>query len=434
MTARLPASARAYLGSPSLADLWAACRTRLEANALSARGTVTVTFDDEGVRALNGLLMSAHPPGPVRVRLDQLDAALRSSSANAGLLAVLQELTGSALVDRQAVRAAARDKRTTALSLLDEALSSADLAGRPWAGQFVESVRRSGILTRAGFDGARQSTQHFAAALRVLAGPLVALEQGQESEPERLWELGEIASASTGTAHGLDDGTLAGALLLRAAAAAASEPGPSRSDGRRALWERLGVLTDLVSGTVLVHGLRPPGDDAWSAMMRSRADLLVPTHLTVAELRAIEPAVVLAPAGQVVSVCENPQVLQSASRAGVRAPLVCLSGNASAAGSILLRRLVAQGCPVRYHGDFDWPGIAIAARVLDLGASPWRLGARDYERALAAPGRDRLPLAGRPVSTPWDPELAHAMHRAGVAVHEEAQLAGLLKDLDSLTL
>ena len=87
-----------------------------------------------------------------------------------------------------------------------------------------------------------------------------------------LGELGELATRGTGDAHGLDGGRVTAALVLRAAAAAFGAPVPTSATERRELWARLGVSPDAVSGTVLSWGLRPPGDDAWSAMMRQRAE------------------------------------------------------------------------------------------------------------------------------------------------------------------
>ena len=85
---------------------------------------------------------------------------------------------------------------------------------------------------------------------------------------------------------------------------------------------------------------------------------------------------------------------------------------------------------MRYHGDFDWPGIAIARRILERGAQPWRLGHDDYHEAVEhLPAERRLMLTGRTETTPWDPELASAMAGANVAVHEEAIVDLLLEDL-----
>ncbi|MDZ4232401.1 MAG: DUF2399 domain-containing protein [Dietzia sp.] len=77
-----------------------------------------------------------------------------------------------------------------------------------------------------------------------------------------------------------------------------------------------------------------------------------------------------------------------------------------------------------------WPGVAIAGRILAAGAQPWHMSAGDYEAAVAAASSaDKLPLAGTPGPTPWDPQLAVTMSRTGVAVHEEALLNVLFADL-----
>jgi uncharacterized protein (TIGR02679 family) len=102
-----------------------------------------------------------------------------------------------------------------------------------------------------------------------------------------------------------------------------------------------------------------------------------------------------------------------------------MSGNPAAAGIALLTRAA-----VRYHGDFDWPGIAIARRVFDRGAQPWRFGRADYLAAVERlPADSRLGLTGRAEATPWDEELGAAMAAADIAVHEETIMDQLLADL-----
>ena len=166
-------------------------------------------------------------------------------------------------------------------------------------------------------------------------------------------------------------------------------------------------------------------------MMRDRADLGLVTHLTLHEL-AVADSTLWLPPRQVVSVCENPQVMQAAVRAKTTTPLLCLSGNPATVGTRLLARLIKAGNPVRYHGDFDWPGVSIAARVMERGATAWRMSAEDYTSAVAALDADHaVVLTGRPVETPWDPALAAAMSTQGLAVHEEFVLSDLLQDLES---
>jgi uncharacterized protein (TIGR02679 family) len=118
-------------------------------------------------------------------------------------------------------------------------------------------------------------------------------------------------------------------------------------------------------------------------------------------------------------------VLQRLAAAGVDRPLACTSGDPATAGSLLLEQTA-----VLYHGDFDWPGIAIARRIIGQGAQPWRLGCIDYFEAVERlPTDRRLMLTGRAETTPWDSGLSSAMMAANVAVHEEAIVDMLLADL-----
>jgi uncharacterized protein (TIGR02679 family) len=131
--------------------------------------------------------------------------------------------------------------------------------------------------------------------------------------------------------------------------------------------------------------------------------------------------------GEIIHACENPQVLQRLAAAGVERPVACMSGNPAVAGMALLRRTV-----VRYHGDFDWPGIAIARRIFDHGARPWRFGRDDYIDAVdRLPVDSRLGLSGRVEATPRDEKLGAAMTATHVAVHEEAIVNLLLADIGS---
>jgi uncharacterized protein (TIGR02679 family) len=96
-------------------------------------------------------------------------------------------------------------------------------------------------------------------------------------------------------------------------------------------------------------------------------------------------------------------------------------------------RLGAGGAALAYRGDFDWPGIAIANRMMGrYDARPWRMTATDYEQHVAIV-RDRgtplQSLIGPPVDAVWDPELAPTMTALNAAVQEESALELLLADL-----
>ncbi len=407
----LPAELRTYLSDPSLQPLWLVLRDRLERSGHAIRGAVTVDLDDRGADQLSGLLGRPVRAGPTQVKLAALDVALRSSPAERGLVAVVAELTSGPLRDRPAERNKVHARREKLWAELDRLLAGHGLADQDWTRAWTQWLHRGGVLTRLPADQA-------SLALAIAAGTLVTvLDAGLPPTA-----IAELASGVTGDAHGLDDGAPATALVLRGLAFALDVPPPTSAAERRLLWQRVGVSTDEISGTVITCGLRPPGPGRWAAMMRERADLGLITHLTVHELRLASD---LTRPGEIVHACENPQVLQRLAAGGVDRPLACTSGNPAAAGSLLLRRAV-----VRYHGDFDWPGIAIARRIIDQGAQPWRLSSADYYEAVERlPAGRRLMLTGRAETTPWDSGLSPAMVAVNVAVHEEAIVDLLLADL-----
>jgi uncharacterized protein (TIGR02679 family) len=391
----LPAGLRTHLSAPSLERLWPMLRNRLEQSGHAIRGSVTVELDDDGADRLSGLLARPVRAGTTQVKLAVLDDALRSSAAERGLVAVVAELTGGPLRDRPAERYDARVRSEQLWAELDRLLTEHGLAGQDWTRPWTDWLHRGGVLTRLPDNQASQ-------ALAIAVGTLAAVLSAGRTPTG----IAELASAITGDAHGLDDAAPAAALVLRGLAIALDVPPPASASERRLLWQRVEVSTDEISGTVLTYGLRPPGTGRWSAMMRDRADEMT------------RP-------GEIVHACENPQVLQRLAAAGVDRPLACTSGNPSAAGSLLLGRTV-----VRYHGDFDWPGIAIARRMIGQGAQPWRLGCTDYREAVERlPVGRRLTLTGRAETTPWDSGLSPAMTADNVAVHEEAIVDLLLADL-----
>ncbi|MEK8143887.1 DUF2399 domain-containing protein [Streptomyces sp. M10(2022)] len=137
-------------------------------------------------------------------------------------------------------------------------------------------------------------------------------------------------------------------------------------------------------------------------------------------------------AGTVVHICENPRVVEAAADAACAKPLVCTSGSAATVVITLLDALAASGCRFAYHGDFDWPGITLANRIIRrYEALPWRLGAEDYERlAAASQAEGSLNYSRRePGRCGLGPGLAPAMNALGVALHEEATLDLLVEDL-----
>ncbi|MEV0505128.1 TIGR02679 domain-containing protein [Streptomyces spectabilis] len=426
---RLPEPVRSYLAAPCLRPLWDSVRARLERSQLAVSGSITLGLDDEAAHQLAGLLGTPPQSGTVRVSLPALDAALRASRAQCGLLTAVADLTGSTLTDRRAPRSAGPAARTSPWPYLEEALVRGGLGDRPWAAAWTRSIRTSGLLSLADPATARTGIE---AAVRVLAylrhrlngpGP-----PGPRTGPARPVELCDLAARTTGDPHGLEADRLTGALVLCALAAAAGTPLPPDRAGQQRLWRTAGVLADQLGDTVLVLGLRPPGPGPWARAMRTRAELHLPSHLTSMELAALPPDLPLVSPQATVHVCDSHLLLQAAAHRQTATILLCTQGAPSATWWDVLTRLLAAGTTVLHHGDFDWPSIAVTHHALRLGARPWRMSSDDYRRALADSDTGTA-LTGPAHPTGWDPDLHSAMLRHRTAVREETLLPCLLDDL-----
>jgi uncharacterized protein (TIGR02679 family) len=233
-------------------------------------------------------------------------------------------------------------------------------------------------------------------------------------------------------------------LVLRACAVEPSttEPfsSPDAEESRRARWARLGVTVNELALPVLCLNL-PLLDGAEHAHREAQDSTPLdgalasgpsvpgePVHISLRRLLRRPPA--LRVAGRDVFVCENPNIVAiAADRLGSAcAPMVCTDGMPAAAQQTLLAQLAAGGARLRYHGDFDWAGLAIGNFVMrKFGAEPWRFGTMDYLSAAAGNG---VALRGdEQVMAQWDDRLTRVMSDRRIVVHEEGVVEALLTDL-----
>lgn len=408
-----------WLSDPALARVWAAVRTRLERNHLEPSGRVVLTGLSRDERhATGGLLGRPVVTERVTVDLGELDGVLARRSPYRGLADAVVAVSGEALHDRRAERSAVVAAREAPLTLARDLLA-ASLPDVTWGEAWLAGIRRSGLLTRSSdpLQAARQAV--------AVVGLLVPGDGAAAPRADGVTSRTELAVRVTGDAHGLDDGTVLAQLVFRALALDAGADVPAGAAARRDLWARYGVRVDGVSSTCLTLGLRALGDGSVAHRLALSAEAGDPVHLTPRDLRGLTMA-----RHADVLVCENPRVLEAvADRFGGAVPAVCTAGQPVLVVLDVLRRLVAAGATLRYHGDFDWPGIAIANRLVgEVGVRPWLMNAADYEAAVGeAPAGAEL--VGEPVEASWDAALTSAMARHSVAVHEEAVLGEILANM-----
>lgn len=404
------------LDRPGLDRLWDLVAERLQRNGLRPSGTLRLDGLDWVERhALAGLLGRPVANDRATVDLSELDRRLRRGGIATGLVGAAERVRGP-LVDRPGLRQARADAAARVWAAGRRALDDAGMSGAGWAEVWFDDLRRTGTLGRVPAERAER-------VLCVAVRSVRALPR-QSGDPP--CGRGELAVLVSGDAHGLDDGSLLGALVLRAAAAILATPYPSMAAERRALWRAMGVLTDEVSTTVLTAGLRAAGGSWLDDRTRAGWE----SHLTIRDLRRLD---ISPPHSGVVYVCENPRVLEAAIDAGSRHAVVCTQGQPAVVVTTLLGQLAQGGSELAYHGDYDWPGITIAnVLVGNHRCRPWRFGSADYLDALSrvAPVVAELPvLSGSPVRSCWDDRLTEEMAGAGRAVHEELVLDDLIADL-----
>lgn len=416
------------LTSGPLDAVWARVRDRLERQGLSNRGRLRLPDLDPVARRNLGAVLGTTPRS--MIDLAALEEGLRGLGVGDDLPASLGAL-GFAVSDeparRRAERRAGRDAR-------DAARAEAGIWPEPWAGEWIGEVVRAGAVRGLDADQAVALVRSVRAVLDALApdepgGEVAALGEAAAADPQlrtgavdRPRSRVDLAAAVLGSAHALDTGTRVEAAVTRALAHVVG-----RADART-LWEQAGVHLDLTSGPVLTWNLPVAPGGGLTGLVAAATAAGVPLHLTQYALRAHPVGTV---AGADILVVENPRLVEAAAQLAIATPVVATNGNPSGAVRLLLGQLLGSGANLRYHGDFDAAGLAIAARLHAVGLMAWRMTADDYLQALAqadAAGVE-LPTDESPVGpTPWDPPLATAFASHRLIVHEERLLPELLLD------
>jgi uncharacterized protein (TIGR02679 family) len=383
------------LGGEGLAFLRERLRRRYE-----RRSTVDVfTLNDLSVqerRALEGLLgRRSRESTSMQVATSELDEALSRAGLATSLRDALEQLDGP----------------------INDVVGERERAVAAWDQVF--SVPRESRLTAALTAVATRST------LKRLAGGQPAIAERLLTDAERVLErlpvrgvpLPRLAADVLGDSHGLDKRCPVASVVLMAL-------GKGPKEDAREVWARAGVLVSEYAKPALLFNVPVSVDSACRTLIGAAYELAEPLQLSLRTLLRQSPNWQVK--GRRVFVTENSTVVgMAADHLGSRCPpIVCTDGVPAAAQQALLRQLVERGANLFYHGDFDWPGIAIANFVMrTYGAKPWRFRTEDFQPQIG------FPLAGEPIVSEWDPDLTAKMATLRLGLHEEAVIERLLEDL-----
>ena len=401
-----------WVANPTLGPAWDRIRDRFEKAGLQAAGRVRVSVTTREQRhALGDLLGRRVNRDVVQIDLAVLDERLAQRSGVGGLAEVLTVMYGRAPQNRPAARAARAEARELPLTL------AAEVFDPSWSAEVISWLRDTGLLTF------RADSERVIRDAATVLTELTAQRLDPQTPPPTRSRV-ELGATLLADAHALDRDRVLHAVVLHGLAAAAGVSVPESTGDRELLWAEFGVHPDVLSRTCLAWRLRSIGTGPTDRRINDACAAGDPIHLTEWDLRRIEALRPAAP-GESVLVCENPRVLEAFAEYEVFGwSVVCTSGEPNLVVLRVLDQLVAAGAELRYHGDFDWAGVAIANRVIArTGAHAWLMSATDYVSAVRADGP---PLIGRPEVPSWDPELGAVMLTHGYAVHEESVLAHLI--------
>jgi uncharacterized protein (TIGR02679 family) len=400
---------------PEYRRLFAAARRSLERTGGQLTGRIGVTDPDDAERkAIIGVTGIHQAAGTKRmtVRLAELDAAL--SRATGLRLAAVLAAFGKPLRNRPAETALLAASRTALIAVAED---SGLNESSPWYRTWLADLSGDGTITRLANTGDSTALGQAVRVLEYLAARPV------DTPPVALPAL---AAHVTGDTKALNHGTTLATLIMRALVLREGVPRPASAAQRRELWDFSNVIVDDLASRVIVLNLTAQGDGL-AEWLTGAARYGTPFQVTLHQLDThpirLHPARIFA--------CENPAVLRRAcAELGPACPpLICAEGQPSTAFHKLARIAVATGSELEYHGDFDWPGVAIAAKVIDRhGCRPWRMTADDYLSGVKTSDTS-VALRGEPVPTPWEPELRETMRATGRAIYEETVADQLLADL-----
>jgi uncharacterized protein (TIGR02679 family) len=335
----------------------------------------------------------------IRIKLSEMDAALRQSSFQCSLFDLISAVfPDQPLITRLQQRQARVDHQEHFHQQLQDLCSARpeESRSRQWLLQGLHGLE----WLFARYKNADQEEQQR--QLAVVHIVLTALDR--LPEPEMPQRLAIFAQNISGDPHCLDPAQPAGRLFLLALSDLAHEALDPASQGRAMelqLYQQVNLLVDTISSSVAVFNL------AAAHSLDGSVDPL---------LRAAGARILLLPLSQVlhwqrvtpttsdIYVIENPQVFEEVVarlqddvknvpglEIGSLPTIICTSGWPSIAALKLLELLMLDHSHnhLHYSGDFDVKGLQIAAYLQDFCVGHydlWRMDAEAYTMALQMGG------------------------------------------------
>jgi len=339
-----------------LERVWAELARRVSASSDPVREIRVEGLDSRARQTLASLLQRDSPPRSQRVTL-KVSTLLEALGLEEAHLRPFLERVHGPLEDRRAQRLAYRDSSEQLWRRLESGVGE----------RFPGTVAR---WRAAGVPG------HDLRAHGVLLERLAnILDRLPLSSPT---PLPVLAFSEWGDPHALDHGKRASLMLTAATLELAGHP--LETDDlplQRQALQRAGIVADRLSTPTLTWGLNALGTTVLDDMLRAGVDTHAPVHICGATLDRGSPQF----APETWLCVENPSVIELAIQAGLRTPMVCVSGWPSETTTRLLRLGRDQGVVLHYAGDFDPSGLKLATWMAENVGAIVKMPARIYREA-----------------------------------------------------
>jgi uncharacterized protein (TIGR02679 family) len=379
-----------FFARPGLTRLLTKLREKyIERGSVSGQVVLEDSTVDERREIASFLSKPTYQKNDIKIRLLDIDNALRNSGFACALPEVLAGSSPSPLItrpERHVARQIYQGDFYVALQSIVKQFSSGSHA-LTWLEQGPHGV--AWLFSRHK-NASPEKQQQQLEIIRYIASILERLPG--TGTPQR---LAVFSNETSGDPHALDPNRPAGRLLLLAlhdlSAAPSMQPPQSRAEEVR-LYNNVGLLIDTISSHVAVSNLGGAtfvdGKPDPLLQVAGQRVLLLPLRQLLAWRSA-------RPAATITYVIENPQVFEevvaSMSMETSSATYICTAGWPSVAALTLLDMLLAASSSSQYYynGDFDLKGLQIAAYLLARypgRCHPWHLNPQAYTVALRTDG------------------------------------------------
>lgn len=396
-------TAAEYFGAPEFSRLLELCRSKYMSLSHIGGNIILNDVTDAERDAIGGLMGRVYDGKDIKLKLNDLDSALKRSRFAIGLDELLNKHFGKIVTKNERAEEAKAERERFFAELMSCAVGE---KSAKWLKYMIENKT---VLIRRYNDDRDRLKRDTAIVCRAI-----------ERLGDKPYLLPVFSAEVSGDPHMLDDTSSCGQLFTSAAEYLTGETDVSRRD----MLEAVGIYSDMVSSFVYCRGISlydSQGEHKAFGAFNAENEAFT---LNIGNLNGIVRASAI---DDRVFIVENPAVFTMLCMGTDNVSVICPSGQPKSACIKLLDLL--GDTAMYYSGDFDIGGIRIIQRLLKRYPNMrlWRSTPEDYTAALSD---KKLSAASiKELGTVTDSRLKDTLYlmiKTGYAGYQE-NISGLLR-------